>query len=105
MAKNKEARADRNAGDHLGCQLRRLLVRVGSPQHEVDRRRADLDEARESFDHRVGRPVTAAGSLSVRFYDPGGRPVWVSALAIVDGVIVAIRSILNPDKLEHVHAR
>lgn len=31
--------------------------------------------------------------------------VAVSALEIADGVVVAIRSILNPDKLERVRAR
>jgi hypothetical protein len=28
--------------------------------------------------------------------------VWVSALEIADGVVVAVRSVLNPDKLAHL---
>jgi hypothetical protein len=31
--------------------------------------------------------------------------VWVAALEIADGVVVAIRSVLNPDKLAHLSAR
>jgi RNA polymerase sigma-70 factor (ECF subfamily) len=53
----------------------------------------------------VHRPALVNGDPGVVFYDPAGRPVWVSALEIADGVVVAIRSILNPDKLEHLRAR
>ena len=52
----------------------------------------------------VHRPALVNGDPGLVFYDPDGRPVWVSALEIYDGVVVAIRSILNPDKLEHVQA-
>jgi hypothetical protein len=34
-----------------------------------------------------------------------GRAALVSALEIADGVVVAMRSILNPDKLAHVAPR
>jgi RNA polymerase sigma-70 factor, ECF subfamily len=50
----------------------------------------------------VHRPAPVNGEPGLVFYDPDGHPVWVSALEIADGVVVAIRSILNPDKLEHV---
>ena len=53
----------------------------------------------------VHRPALVNGDPGLVFYDPAGRPVWVSAFEIADGVVVAIRSILNPDKLEHVRAR
>jgi RNA polymerase sigma-70 factor (ECF subfamily) len=53
----------------------------------------------------VHRPALVNGEPGLVFYDPAGRPVWVSGLEIADGVVVAIRSILNPDKLEHVRAR
>jgi RNA polymerase sigma-70 factor, ECF subfamily len=51
------------------------------------------------------RPALVNGDPGLVFYDSDGRPVWVSALEIADGVVVAIRSILNPDKLERVQAR
>jgi RNA polymerase sigma-70 factor, ECF subfamily len=50
----------------------------------------------------VHRPALVNGDPGLVFYGSDGRPVWVSALEIYDGVVVAIRSILNPDKLEHV---
>jgi RNA polymerase sigma-70 factor (ECF subfamily) len=51
------------------------------------------------------RPALVNGDPGVVFYDPDGRAVWVSALEIADGVVVALRSVLNPDKLEHIPAR
>jgi hypothetical protein len=53
----------------------------------------------------VHRPALVNGEPGLVFYDTGGRPVWVAALEIADGVVIAIRSVLNPDKLEHVPAR
>jgi RNA polymerase sigma-70 factor (ECF subfamily) len=53
----------------------------------------------------VHRPVLVNDEPGLVFYDPAGRSVWVSALEIADGVVVAIRSVLNPDKLEHLQAR
>ena len=38
------------------------------------------------------------------FSGEDGRVVWVSALDIDDGVVVAVRSILNPDKLAHLRS-
>jgi RNA polymerase sigma-70 factor, ECF subfamily len=48
------------------------------------------------------RRALVNGEPGVVFYDADGRTVWVSALEIADGVVVAIRSVLNPDKLEHL---
>ena len=48
------------------------------------------------------RPARVNGDPGVVFNGPHDRPVWVSAFEIADGVVVAIRSILNPDKLEHL---
>jgi RNA polymerase sigma-70 factor (ECF subfamily) len=53
----------------------------------------------------VHRPTLVNGQPGVVFYDPDGRAVWVSALEIADGVVVAIRSVLNPDKLERIPTR
>jgi hypothetical protein len=39
------------------------------------------------------------------FYDVDGYALWVAALEIADGVVVAVRSVLNPDKLMHVPGR
>jgi RNA polymerase sigma-70 factor (ECF subfamily) len=53
----------------------------------------------------VHRPAPVNGEPGLVFYDRDGHLVWVSALEIADGVVVAIRSILNPDKLEHGNPR
>ena len=50
----------------------------------------------------VHRPALVNGDPGLVFCGQDGRPVWVSALEIADGVVVGIRSILNPDKLEHL---
>jgi len=49
--------------------------------------------------HRAAR---VNGEPGVVFADAAGRIVWVSALEIADGVVVAVRSVLNPDKLAHL---
>ena len=57
-------------------------------------------QARErGFTHRA---TAVNGEPGVVFYGPHGRAVWVAALEIADGVVVAVRSVLNPDKLTHV---
>lgn len=50
----------------------------------------------------VHRPAVVNGEPGLVFYDAAGRAVWVAALEIAEGSVVAIRSILNPDKLAHV---
>jgi len=55
--------------------------------------------------HRHGlthRTATVNGDPGIIFTAPDGRVVWVSSLEIADGVVVAVRSILNPDKLAHL---
>jgi hypothetical protein len=42
------------------------------------------------------------GDPGIVFYNPEGRAHWVAALEIAEGVVVAVRSIVNPDKLTHV---
>lgn len=44
----------------------------------------------------ASRRASPRGSL---LYDSAGGPVWVAALEIAEGVVVTVRSILNPDKL------
>jgi RNA polymerase sigma-70 factor, ECF subfamily len=51
------------------------------------------------------RATHVNGEPGVVFYEPDGRAVWVAALEIADGVVVAVRSVLNPDKLTHVALR
>ena len=48
------------------------------------------------------RPALVNGELGIAFVDAGGWTVWVSAFEIADGVVVAVRSVLNPDKLGHI---
>ena len=48
------------------------------------------------------RVMVVNGEPGVVFYYPDGRAALVSALEIADGFVVAMRSILNPDKLAHV---
>jgi RNA polymerase sigma-70 factor (ECF subfamily) len=50
----------------------------------------------------VHRPAHVNGEPGVVFYGPDGRAVWVAALEVAEGVVVAIRSVLNPDKVSHV---
>jgi len=50
------------------------------------------------------RPALVNGDPGIVFYRPDGRAAWVAAFEIADGVVVAVRSILNPDKLGHVPA-
>ena len=53
----------------------------------------------------VHRRVLVNGEPGLVFYEPGGSALWVAALEIAEGVVVAVRSILNPDKLTHVPSR
>jgi RNA polymerase sigma-70 factor (TIGR02957 family) len=53
----------------------------------------------------VHRRAVVNGDPGIVFYDPEGRAIWVAALDIVEGVVVAVRSVLNPDKLTHVPGR
>jgi RNA polymerase sigma-70 factor (ECF subfamily) len=48
------------------------------------------------------RPALVNGDPGLVFYGPDGSPVWVAAFEIEAGVVVAVRSVLNPDKLRHV---
>jgi RNA polymerase sigma-70 factor (ECF subfamily) len=50
----------------------------------------------------VHRMATVNGDPGLVFHDAEGRVVWVAALEIADGLVVAFRSILNPDKLTHL---
>ena len=48
------------------------------------------------------RPAVVNGEPGLVFYDETGSPLWVAGLEIAEGVVVAVRSILNPDKLAHL---
>jgi RNA polymerase sigma-70 factor, ECF subfamily len=50
----------------------------------------------------VHRPALVNGEPGLVFHGPDGRAVWVAELEIADGVVVAVRSVLNPDKVAHV---
>src|SRR5262245_8811550 len=50
----------------------------------------------------VHRRAVVNGGPGLVFYEPDGRALWVAALDVADGVVVAVRSVLNPDKLAHV---
>jgi RNA polymerase sigma-70 factor (ECF subfamily) len=41
----------------------------------------------------------------VIFYAPDGSVAGVEVLEIADGLVVAVRSVLNPDKLAHLAPR
>jgi RNA polymerase sigma-70 factor, ECF subfamily len=53
----------------------------------------------------VHRVASVNGEPGLVFYEPDGRALWVASLEIADGVVVAVRSVLNPDKLAHVRGR
>ncbi len=58
---------------------------------------------RKAVEHGYAhRPSLVNGEPGVVFHDADGRVAWVASLQIADGVVVAVRSILNPDKLAHV---
>jgi RNA polymerase sigma-70 factor (ECF subfamily) len=48
------------------------------------------------------RRVVVNGEPGLVFHGDDGKVVWVAALEISGGVVVAVRSILNPDKLARV---
>jgi RNA polymerase sigma-70 factor (TIGR02957 family) len=49
-----------------------------------------------------GVPALVNGQPGAVVYDVGGRVVSVFALDIADGLVQAVRSVVNPDKLQHV---
>jgi RNA polymerase sigma-70 factor (ECF subfamily) len=50
----------------------------------------------------VHRAAVVNGEPGVVFYDEQGVVLWVAGLEIAEGIVVAVRSILNPDKLAHL---
>jgi RNA polymerase sigma-70 factor (ECF subfamily) len=48
------------------------------------------------------RPVEVNGEPGGFLLDPQGRLIGVMALDIAEGSILAVRSVINPDKLEHL---
>ncbi|HSK15044.1 MAG TPA: RNA polymerase sigma-70 factor [Gaiellaceae bacterium] len=68
--------------------------------------KALLGWGRKAFEQGLThRPARVNGDPGVVFYDADGLPVWVSALEIADGLVVAVRTILNPGKLGRVPRR
>jgi RNA polymerase sigma-70 factor, ECF subfamily len=61
-------------------------------------------QAREQYG-LVHRRAVVNGDPGVVFHGEDGEVVWVAALEIAEGVVVAVRSILNPDKLAHLRRR
>jgi RNA polymerase sigma-70 factor (ECF subfamily) len=47
-------------------------------------------------------PIEVNGQPGAKFLDPEGRLINVMSLDISEGVVVAIRSIVNPEKLQHL---
>jgi RNA polymerase sigma-70 factor (ECF subfamily) len=59
---------------------------------------------RQAHEHGlVHRPALVNGDPGVVFYDLEGVVLWVAGLEIANGVVVTVRSVLNPDKLAHLH--
>jgi RNA polymerase sigma-70 factor (ECF subfamily) len=50
------------------------------------------------------RSAVVNGEPGIVFSDEDGRARWVAAFELAEGVVVAVRSVLNPDKLAHVQA-
>jgi RNA polymerase sigma-70 factor (ECF subfamily) len=48
------------------------------------------------------RPAIVNGQPGLVAYDPGDRVVSALSIEIADGAIVALRSVVNPDKLGHL---
>lgn len=51
------------------------------------------------------RPASVNSEPGIVFYDSEGRVAGVEVLEVMDGAVVAIRSVLNPDKLAHLPPR
>jgi hypothetical protein len=88
-----EMKATRNCG-HIFAIAYRMLGSVAEAEDVVQ------DERGCTY-----RPARVNGEPGLVFYDEEGGALWVAALEIADGVVVAVRSVLNPDKLAHVPAR
>jgi RNA polymerase sigma-70 factor (ECF subfamily) len=64
--------------------------------------KAIIGWGRQAHEHGlVHRPALVNGEPGLIFY-VGDQVHWVASLEIADGVVVAIRSVLNPDKLAHL---
>jgi RNA polymerase sigma-70 factor, ECF subfamily len=50
------------------------------------------------------RTATVNGEPGIVYYWPDGSVAGVQELEIADGVVVAVRAVLNPDKLAHLHS-
>ena len=58
---------------------------------------------RQAHEHGfVHRPAAVNGEPGLVFYDEQGEVLWVAASEIAEGFVVAVRSVLNPDKLAHL---
>jgi RNA polymerase sigma-70 factor (ECF subfamily) len=58
---------------------------------------------RQALDRGLSyRAARVNGEPGLVFYGPDGVAVWVAALEVDGGVVVALRSVLNPEKLQHV---
>jgi RNA polymerase sigma-70 factor, ECF subfamily len=49
------------------------------------------------------QPAAVNGQPGAIFFDPEGHPIGVLSLDIADDQVQAIRAVLNPDKLSHLH--
>jgi RNA polymerase sigma-70 factor (ECF subfamily) len=86
-------------GDGGGKGLARLEPTYGKEQ--VARfLRGQFRRARKEGAHGVSASVN--GQPGAVFYDVEGRVVGVLALDIADGLIQAVRTVVNPDKLQHL---
>jgi RNA polymerase sigma-70 factor (ECF subfamily) len=50
----------------------------------------------------MARPAEINGQPGAMFLDPGGRLTNVFVLDITDGQVQTVRSVINPDKLQHL---
>jgi RNA polymerase sigma-70 factor, ECF subfamily len=50
------------------------------------------------------RTASVNGEPGIVYYWPDGSVAGVQELEIADGVVVAVRAVLNPDKLAHLHS-
>jgi hypothetical protein len=69
------------------------------------RKPSSVGDARRVSTASYTRVAVVNGEPGLVFYVPDGRAAWVAGLEIADGVVVAVRSVLNPDKLAHVAGR
>jgi RNA polymerase sigma factor (sigma-70 family) len=100
-----DAAGHAETADSLSLAFLHLLEQLSPVERAVFLLREVFDRGRQARARGFVHPALVNGDPGTVFYRPDGRAVWVTAFEIVEGAVVAVRSVLNPDKLTHIPAR